>query len=107
MRLNQPAPNGGETFLCELPFRDVYARTDVASESTIRVKSWYAIIENPAILSIFSPQPVLHFKRLSSLECFGVGFETTVRIVWINSLGPAIAKFCLKWSPCEVQPGFV
>src|SRR5438876_46894 len=107
MRLNQPAPNGGETLLCELPFRDVYARADVARESTIRVKSWYTIVENPAILSIFSPHPVMHFKRLSSVECFGVGLQTAVRIVRMNCFHPTIAKFRLKWAASEVQPRLV
>jgi hypothetical protein len=102
MCLNQLAPNGGETLLGELPFRDIYARTDVASESAIRVKSWYTIVENPAILSIFSPQPVLQFKRLSSVECFGVDLQTAVRIVRMNSFRPTIPKFCLTWAACEV-----
>src|SRR6201988_5569306 len=104
MRLNQPAPNGGETFLCELPFRDVYARTDVASESTIRVKSWYTSLENPAILSIFSPQPVLQFKRPSSVECFGVSLQTAVRIVQMNSFHLTVAKCRLKWAAREATP---
>src|SRR5690348_7700016 len=107
MRLNQPAPNGGQTLLCELPVRDVYARADVAGETTIWIKSRYTIVENPAILSIASPQPVLHFKRLALIECVGVGFETAFRIIRMNSVHPTIAKFRLKWSACEVQPGLV
>src|SRR6201997_4921910 len=107
MRLNQLAPNRGEALLGELPFRDIYARTDVASESPIRVKPWYTIVENPAILSIFSPQPVLQFKRLSSVECFGVSLKTAVRIVRMNSFHPSVAKFRLKWAVCEVQPRLV
>ena len=62
--------------VCVLPFRDVYARTDVASEITIRVESWHTVVENPAILSIFSPQPVMHLKRLSAVKCFAVGLQT-------------------------------
>src|SRR4029077_4125573 len=107
MCLNQLAPNGGETLLGELPFRNIYARTDVASESAIRVKSWYTIVENPAILSIVSPHPVLQFKRLSSVECFGVSLQTAVRIVRVNSFHPTVTKFRLKCAACEVQPRLV
>src|SRR4029077_2694120 len=107
MRLNHPAPNGGETLLCVLPFRDVYARADVVSESTIRVESWHTVVENPAILSIFSPHPVMHFKRFSSVICFGVGLQAAVRIVRMNSFHPTVAKFRLKWAACEVQPRLV
>ena len=107
MRLNQSAPNGGETLLGVLPFRDVYARADVASESTIRVESWHTVAENPAILSVSSPHPVMHFKRLSSVKCFGVGLQTAVRIVRMNSFHPTVAKFRLKWAACEVQPRLV
>src|SRR5690349_9277610 len=107
MRINQSAPNSGQTLLCKLPLRDVDARANVAGECTIPVESCYTVVENPAILSIFSPQPVLHFKRLSSLECLGVCFETAFRIIRMNSVHPAIAKFGLKWSTCEVQPGLV
>src|ERR1700758_633161 len=107
MRLNQLAPNRGEALLGELPFRDIYARTDVASESAIRVKPWYTIVENPAILSIFSPQPVLQFKRLSSLKCSGISLQTAVRIVRMNSFHPTVAKFRLEWAASEVQPRLV
>src|SRR4029077_18438611 len=104
---DQPAAYGGHGFFGELSFGDVDARPDVAREGAIRVEPRYALVQNPAVLPIMSPEPILHLKRLSSVECFRVGLQAGVNIVRMKASGPTIAELFFQRAAGEVQPGLV
>src|SRR4249920_3746391 len=65
VRLNQPTSNVGHRFFCELSFCDVHARANIASKRTVRVESRHANVQNPTVLSVMSPQPILQLERFS------------------------------------------
>src|SRR5215470_16562199 len=98
MRLNQPTPHAGKSFLGELSIGDVQARSDVSGKSAIWVEPRDTNVEDPPILSVMTSQPILHFKILVTFERLCVGRQTCPQVVRVDPFCPTIPEFLLKRS---------
>src|SRR5215469_6109311 len=63
------------------------------------------MIENPAIFSVMSAQPILHMERLALLERPRIGLSERLQVLWVYPLRPAISQFLLEGPAREFQPG--
>src|SRR6266705_3514635 len=80
MGFNQSAPHSGKSFLGQLAFRDVQARSYVADKKTVRIQSGHAYIEHPAVFSIVPPQPILDLEGFSEIKCTRVSIQPILQI---------------------------
>src|SRR5215470_8793220 len=94
--LDQSAPHAGQSVLGQLSFGDVEGRSDIASKTAVRVESRQAGVKDPPVLSIMTPQPVLHLKRLPPVEGQTVSVHAALQIVRVDSFCPSIPEFCFK-----------
>src|SRR5215470_8927116 len=67
--LDQFAAHIGESVLGQLSISNVQTRSDVAGETAIGVESWHTRVEHPTVLSVPTPEPIFHRKRLALIEC--------------------------------------
>src|SRR5215467_10008731 len=107
MRLDQPGPDAGKSFLGELSIGDVQARSNVASKRAIRIEPRGTNVENPSILSVMTSQPVLHFEILATFKSLRVGRDTSPQVVGVDRFRPTIPELLLKRSSAEIQPALV
>src|SRR5438876_766261 len=52
---------------------DVNTKSDKTCKGAVGVEPRHAVIENPAIFSVMSPQPILHLERLAPIERLRIG----------------------------------
>src|SRR5262249_55786599 len=107
LRINQPATDGGKSLLRELTFSNVYTRSDVSRKRTVWLKTRHTSVEDPAIISFFTPQPILHGKWLMPIKRLRVGIQTCLQICRMDALQPPVSQFCFKGSAGDVQPGLI
>src|SRR5215510_11319066 len=75
---------------------NVHARSDVTGEIPSRVIPRHALVRDPAILAVVTSEPVLHDERLPSIERFRVRLQTSLHVVWMDALSPAISDLLLN-----------
>src|SRR6266404_1671629 len=86
---------------------DVDGSTDIPEKCAIGRKAWHSMIEDPAILTVESPQAVFHRKLLPRVEGVCVDFKTAVEVVGMDALRPPIAKLLLHRTAGKGEPAFV
>src|SRR5438034_3063867 len=91
-----------QSLLLVYQFSDVHTCTDIAGELSLRVIARDAVVRNPAILAIISPQPILHKKRLACVERLTVNLETFLQIIGVHAFSPAISEFFLQRATCKL-----
>src|SRR5437762_10782449 len=104
LRINQPAAHTGKSFLGLLALCHVNARTYVTGKRAFGTKSRYPHIQDPSILSIVPPQPILHFERLTPLEGLVVIVQTQLQIIRVHTLRPSVSQFRDKRPSGELKP---
>src|SRR5436190_203683 len=70
----------------------------------MRVKSWHANIEQPTVLPVISPEPILHFERFSEIKCTCVCIQAGFHVFRMNTFCPAIPKLRFDGPTREFQP---
>src|SRR6516225_4524842 len=83
---------------------NINTNPDVTCKRAILIKSWYADVKNPAILSVVMTQPILHFELLSAIKRLRIDVETSLQIIWVDTFRPAVSKLLLHRSSGEIQP---
>jgi hypothetical protein len=53
----------------------VDARADIPGKITVYVESRHTLVENPPVLPVMLPEPVLHLESLAAIECLLVGLQ--------------------------------
>src|SRR5580700_7665619 len=104
----------GEILLCltqllfgSLLLGHVDTRANKTGKRPVRIESWNPNVGNPSKFAVVAPEAILHPKCLSMIKRLCVGIEASREILRIDSLRPAVAKFLVKRSTSEVQPGLV
>src|SRR5271157_3197618 len=91
-------------FLDPLSVGDIEARADVPGENAIWGEPGNPVLENPAILAVLPPQPVIHCKGRASVQCRYVGLPASLQVIGVDALGPALAHLLLDGPSSEVEP---
>src|SRR5579862_3088544 len=104
MSFYQSLPNGGQSDLSQLVISDVNARSDVADECAVEVKSWYAVIEKPAVFSVVSPHPILRLERFAQVERCPGDMQAPFEVLRMHYLPPAFAKLRVCGATTEFEP---
>src|SRR6516165_7177448 len=86
---------------------NINTNPDVTRKRPILIKSWYADVKNPAILSVVMTQPILHFELLSPIKRLCIDVEAPLQVVRVNTLRPTVSKLLLHGSSGEIQPRLV
>src|SRR5262252_10535205 len=107
MGFDQSAANRGQSFLGQLSIGDIQARSNIAGKTAARVESRHADIQDPAVLSIVTPESIFHRKRLPLIKRLRVGFQAALQILLVYSVRPAVSQFCLEPSAGELHPWLV
>ena len=94
-------------FLDPLSVGDVNTRADVPGENAIWGEPWNPVVQDPAVLAVVPPQPVLHCKRSASLQCRDIGLQASLQVVGVDALGPTVAHHLLDGPSSEVEPSLV
>src|ERR1700752_3569805 len=81
--------------------------SDITDKGAILIKPWHSNVENPSILSVVPPKPVLHSELLTTIKSLRVRPHTSLQIVRVNALGPAVPEFGVNGPPGKIQPGLV
>src|SRR5580693_2189441 len=106
LSLDQFAAHVGERLFRQFVVSDVDTGADVARKGTL-LKLWDSLVKNPAILSIMSPKPILHFESLAPVERVGIGFQTSVQVLGMDTFRPAVSQRRLNGTTRELQPGLI
>src|SRR5271169_1744880 len=88
--LNQLAVHTQQRGLREFAVRDIDPDSDVSSKRALRVESWHPDVQNPPILSVVSPQPILHSEALTLVKRLAVGLKAVLHVLAVNPLRPAV-----------------
>src|SRR5262249_26361029 len=88
-------------------FSDVHARSNIAGEISVRVISRNAVIGDPAVFAVVTPQPVLHGKRFARVERFRVSLHTLLQVIRMHVLSPAVSDLLLHGAASEIQPWLI
>src|SRR6516164_174914 len=99
--------SGERLLLDTLEIRDVDSRTDIAGENPTWPKTGYPLVQHPSELSVHSTQPVFHLEVSAEVKRRSLSGETAVKVIGMNTLGPAVAEFLLHGATREDQPAFV
>src|ERR1700680_4473264 len=83
---------------------DIEASADIAFKRSIRCVAWRTVVSNPAVLPSVMPQTVLHLEWLTSIEVFDVDLQAAIKILGMDILCPAVARFLLGGAPDKIQP---
>src|SRR4029453_17140631 len=67
----------------------------------------HALIRNPTILAIVSPEAVSHNEWLPRIECLRVNLEALIQIVRVYAFSPPVSKLLLHGAAGKLQPGLV
>src|SRR6266481_2250693 len=71
---------------------DVDGSTDIPEKCAIGRKAWHSMIEDPAILTVESPQAVFHCKLLPRVEGVCVDFKTVVEVFFLLMIRPPMGS---------------
>src|SRR5579862_2102365 len=94
--------------LCRLfLIMNVEASAHITFKGSIWCVTWRAVVSNPAVLTGVMSQTVLHLEWLTSIEAVDVDLQAAIKVLGMDILRPAVARFLLQSSPDEVQPSFV
>src|SRR5208283_3301561 len=104
LRVDQATTQFSKRHFCQLPFRNIDARANIATECAIGSKPWHAIVDKPPIFSIEALQSVLHLKIGASIKSLRVNVETSFQVVGMHPGGPSFSQLFLRRSAGEVQP---
>ena len=73
-----------------LVLSDVITPADVARKISARILEWSSAVNNPTILAVVTPQPVLRFKDSTNVECILVASQHRIEIArWIPADQPS------------------
>ena len=86
---------------------DVDAGSDEAEETAGSIVARHTVIEQPAVLAVRAPQPVLELERFAARECFDVSAEAALQVLAMDALGPPDSAFLLQLAAGEGEPGVV
>src|SRR5215831_15643679 len=63
--------------------------------------------ENPAVLSVMSPEPIFHLEWLKPIECLRAGSQATSQIFRMDSFRPAFPQFLLERATPKFKPSLI
>src|SRR5262249_21025005 len=86
---------------------DVYTRSDITGECSLRVITWDAVVRYPAIIAIGSSQPVLHNEKLPHVERVGINVHAFFQVIFMHAFSPAVSKLLFHSASCKLQPRLV
>ena len=101
VRVHQRLTEVRQQRLGTLVFRHVDCGRDVAGKRSVGRESRDASVENPPVLAVATPQPVLHPKRLALGERLPPGLEAALDVGRMHALRPAFAQLRLDRSAGE------
>src|SRR5262249_17901712 len=99
-----------------LAFMNIHAGADVSGQrfpspigaiGPIGIEMRRAVIENPAILAVMSPQPGFHHEFSAVIEGFDVSLKTTLGITRVNAFGPSVLNLLFDVPSRVIEPAFV
>src|SRR4029077_13483964 len=71
------------------------------------LESWHSQIGDPAVLSVMSPEAILHLEFLAPVECVVIGFQTGVQVLGMDIVRPAVSQLRSNGTTRKLQPGLV
>src|SRR5215469_8783090 len=83
---------------------DVGAGADVPKKRAIASVSWDSRVINPAICAVTIAKSILHPECLPGVEVRDVRFQAPIKILSMNSLGPAVSQLLRHAAASESQP---
>ena len=93
-----------QRFFGPLALGDVHDRSDVAGQRAVRRQQRDAAIENPSILAVVPPEPVLECERLMRFERRVENLEAPRKVVRMNRLAPSVREHGLQRAAGERHP---
>src|SRR5450432_3098870 len=93
--------------LCQFPFTDVNARTNVAEKRAISGEARRPCVQNPAIFPVASAQAVFSGEWLPRVKGICIDCKTSVEVVAVNTIGPPIAELLFQRAAGKVEPALV
>src|SRR5580704_15485795 len=92
---------------CAFAVCDVNVRADIARKLSSGRVSWNATLNHPTVLTIGSPQPVLHAERSSRFEGGQEAVVAPLQIVRMHTLGPSQAYLLFHGSARKLEPRLI
>src|SRR6478736_6049124 len=78
-----------------LEFSDVNTRADITEKVAVGGKAWRSTVQDPPVFTVASLQPVFHREGLPGVKGVDIHFHTTVQVVGVNMVRPAVPKLLL------------
>jgi hypothetical protein len=90
-------------------FAIMYVETtsDIPNKCAIVQKPWRAIVADPSILTVVSPQTVLHSERQPSVKGFGVDFQAVLQVVWMDTIRPSVSDLLFDFASGKFEPASI
>src|SRR5215831_6188277 len=107
MGFDQSAANRRQSCLGLLSIADVKARSDITCKSAVPIESRHTDVQDPTVLSVFTPKAILHFKGFTLIKRPGVRLQAALQVFAVDPFRPAVSQFCLNASACELQPWLI
>jgi hypothetical protein len=86
---------------------DVETAANISFKRSIRRVARHASLINPTVFACMMPQSVLHLEGPPSIEVGDVSLQTSVEVIGVHVLCPAITGFLFQSAPDEIQPTFI
>src|SRR5215216_7682963 len=83
---------------------DVDAGTDVPGEFACGLKPWNALLDEPAILAIRTPEPKLRCELAPRVRRRAENSASKLEVVWMNVRRPTLPAFHLHGAARELEP---
>jgi hypothetical protein len=97
----------GSRLVGEAALVRVHAARDEAREGAVLVVEGHAAIEDPAVLAVAAPEPIVHLEGRGLLDMGAAALDDALQIVRMNALGPAVAELLLEAPAGEVEPRLI
>ncbi len=98
---------GPHRFLGPPSFGEVQTRADVSGEAARQVEDGTADIKYPSEIAVRVAQPILRFEGLAVIEGLAVDVDTTVEILRVHTVRPAVSQLLLDCATGERKPRVV
>src|SRR5215831_4101421 len=77
---------------------------DVTAKATARVIERNSSIKYPPVLAVMAAQSIFHLKYFPLLKCGEIDTHASLKIVRMDSLGPAGTDLVLHFTSSKTQP---
>ena len=96
LRFDQTPAHHRQGFFGELALRDVEPRADVAGKRAIRVEPRDALVEDPAVHGVTTPEPVFQLERHAPIEGRRIDLHGSAGVFRVDGVRPVVSAVWLS-----------